>query len=197
MKFQRFARQFSAAEVQNYFGVPEITQRDWRRKFPSQFRPAQKGKRFMFDLSEACALAIAKVQADAGKGVEGALTLGKLGAIPAIIQIELQQDGVFIDGIDMSAEEKREFILRVTDTEPPEDGTRYLFMPSKALMPSDAAPAGECFADLYMLASLTELEDKGQGWSYASIFDLQAFARRIVENVPGPIVTYRRVEVDE
>ncbi len=204
LHFDRVERTFSAAEVAEFFGVPEVTQRDWRRRerkgelTTEFFRSSEKGKKFQFTLAEACALAMAKVQTDSGKAISGALVTAKLSAEVAIRQIELCQVGVAFEGIDLDAAQRREIIRDLNEFDEDEGATRYVFFPAKseifATLDGSVAEGPTC----YHFGSLAEMEEQVvNNWVYGSIFDLGQFALSLAFKFKEPLVTYRLTEVDE
>jgi len=217
LEFERTERKFSAAEVADFFGVPEVTQRDWRRRETNGdwetsgkpvFRPAHRGKKFQFTLNEACALAIAKIMIDNGKPVGAALWVARMYAPLAVLQIELCQVGVHFEGIDPNPTDTRSLIYQlngVPDTEviSERSPTRFLFFPApKVSKDADLLAHGisnpEKQATAQCFASLSEMESNVTGgWAYGSIMDLVGFAMGLSIGLQKPIITYRLVEDGE
>lgn len=203
MEFERTEREFSAAEVAKYFGVPESTQRDWRRRQLGDgfFRPAEKGKKFYFTLSEACALSLAKIQVDAGKTIADALWVSSMCCGAAILNIELAQMSVGVDGVEFDLQERRNFILGVNDLEPDEPHSRYLFFPTKSDLHAQLFPELEVEKGptAYHFHSLADMQEKVvNDWVHGQIFDLSAFAFSLVAKMSGKkIVNYKLIGRDE
>lgn len=203
VEFERIERPFSAAEVEQIFGVPEQTQRDWRRRkvAPEFFRPSRKGQKFYFTLDEACTLALAKVQADAGKSVADALWVARMLTGAAILNIELTQAAVRFEGLSLEPGEKRQLIFSLNDLEPDGDYTRFLFFPTKDTLYKPFLPElnSEPGPTAYSFASLSEMEAKvTPDWVHGQIFSLTQFAFSIASKLRGEaVVTYRLIEAGE
>lgn len=183
-KIERIEEKLSAAEVDKYFLVPEGQQRDWRRKLPNSeiLGKAEKGKRFLFPLEHACALAIAKEQMTTGREIAFAIWSADAVMKDLVQNIEQFDQAIAVDGI-----------------KPESTGCdRYVFLPNHT---SPFTPDKKSFGvdkrfGVFRAQTLAELERKlTDDWAHGQLFDLRAMARVIVDRLEGrKLVTYRRAD---
>lgn len=189
-QIERIEREFSAGEIADLIGIPQVMQRDWRRH--GFLPPPEPGRRARFKLSEAVYLALMKAQTDSGKGPSGAHELAKWSAMMGVVQISLCPLAVQVEGMDLPIEEKRGFMRRMAGVAEGEETTRYLFFPAHASLPKTSLPSGEeeSKTTCWHFASLAEMEAKVQrDWITGQIVDLEAFAMSLAIKA-GPLITY-------
>jgi MerR-like DNA binding protein len=194
MEFERTERDFSAMEAAELTGVSQTMQRDWRRH--GYLPPSIPGKRVRFSLTDICILALAKIQTNEGKPVEGAIWTAKMSADVAMTQIELCQFGVEFKGIDLDPAGKRKIIYDLNEVEDKDyAASRYVFFPAKGKLHGTIDGSEAEGPTCYHFASLAEMESKvKRNWVYGNIFDLVAFAMSVSFKVREPLITYRLIE---
>lgn len=195
-QIERIEREFSAAEIADLVGIPQVMQRDWRRH--GFLPPPEPGRRARFKLSEAVYLALMKAQTDGGKGPSGADFLARNSVEVGMKQISLCPLAVKIEGLDLPVEKRRGFLRQMAKAEEGEETTRYLFFPAHSSLPKASLPSGEdeSKTTCWHFASLAEMEAKvKRDWITGQIFDLEAFAMSLALKA-APLITYRATPED-
>lgn len=201
MELERTDRVFSPAEVEQIFGVPETTQRDWRRHGHLDeagglhtFPAARRGVRTVFSLTDAGILGMAfAMSINSRVPVERALRIAAIAWPHLEMQLELHPLATRYVGWSPTREE-RIAILRPEDSSADCDFARYVLVPHKVPKPV-ALMEGEPGADVYIAPSLADFADMAVPDFFSSwLLDLGVFASSVAIAAKGPVITWTVVE---
>lgn len=199
--YSRTERTFSAAEVEEAFGLAETKQRDWRRR--GFLGAGERGKRYEFSLTEVCILGMVNTLTASGITAGRAFNLAKFTAPFAAMQVEICQIGVDFPDETLSPEQKRATIFGLNDLDPDGrfDGVEpatIVYFPTSPTFKNPLRVGEEKPAAASLWRSLRDLEENGPSGTFSGIiFDLRAFAIGLSLHVAEPLVSYHLDEGDQ